>query len=359
MDDLSMVECRGVLALMLGGGVGAEVYEYAVELYGLGKLGRVRGEALHRARQLMGLLRDSGFSCPEVSLMSGGRWKADDVRQYGVWSERPDLSRRDAALGVFAEFVSKGYKFDDVAGYIEAKKDLDAIDMTYDDAITVGRAVVMSQASVSKLVEFSKDLLGAKKTVKELRERMDLDAKLDGLGVTREMQEMFLDLSKLHGGVDNFYEVLLGHKSLQLAEREEEIVKKRVTSAKQEIEALKVSKESLRENNRKLSEILTDRNRELAEINSLYVAGWNIATMMLVSVLTKQWGGVKNFMEGINKYDSLKKIEAEIEAKKAELSPVKSPNGVAKEKPAPKVKTMKEMIEESGDSEIGSGNPRK
>jgi len=199
----------------------------------------------------------------------------------------------------------------------------------------------------------------AKKTVKELRERMALEAKLDALGITRDMQQMFLELSKLHGGVDNFYEVLQGHRSLQLAEREEELVKKRVAFMKQEIEALEASKKDLNAENRDLSARVTGYNRELAEITGLYVDGWDIATLMLVSTVTKQWGGVKNFLEGMNKYGSLKKIEAEIEAKQAGLDGVKLPREVDAVKPAKKVKTMKEMINDSGDSETGSGNPRK
>ena len=342
---------------MMGGGVGAEVYGYAVELYGLGKLGRVRGEALRRVRRLMGLLRDAGFSCPEVSLMSGGRWEADDVRRYGAWSGSPDLGRRDAALGVFAEFVSKGYKFDDVASYIEAKKNLEVSGITYESIVLIGKALILTQANVSTLVELSQELLEAKKTVMELRERMALEAKLDALGITKDIQEMFLELSKLHGGVDNFYEVLQGHRSLQLAEREEEIVKKRIASMKQNIEALETSKKGLKEENRKLSETVTGYNRELVEITGLYVAGWDISTLMFVSTVTKQWGGVKNFLDGMNKYGSLKKIESEMEAKQAKLDGVKSPSEVEAGKPANKVKTMKEMIDE--DSEIGSGNPRK
>jgi hypothetical protein len=307
----------------------------------------------------MGLLRDSGFSCHEVGLLSGGRWSTDNVRQYGAWSGTPDLGRRDAALGVFAEFASMGYKFEDISGYIDSKKLLDAYNMDFPSLVKIATVIIQNHVPFDKLVAFSDELLEAKKTITELRERMDLDSTLDGLGLTRDLQEKVLKLSRRHGGVNNFSTVLLGHESLQLAEQEEEIVEKEIASMKQEIEVLEASKERLEEENRELSKTVGGYNRELAEISILYNAGWDIGNLTLAGLLTKQWGGVKDIFGGMMKFASLKKIEAKLEAKKAELDGSGASGGVANGKPAPKAKTMEEIIDEIRDSKIDLDNPKK
>ncbi|MCX6642785.1 MAG: hypothetical protein NTV15_05295, partial [Candidatus Bathyarchaeota archaeon] len=76
------------------GGVAVEVYGYIVELAALAKLGRLSKPGLARAHVLMGLLREAGFLPSEISEFVGGRWKADAVRRYGVWSGVADTSRR-------------------------------------------------------------------------------------------------------------------------------------------------------------------------------------------------------------------------------------------------------------------------
>jgi flagellar motility protein MotE (MotC chaperone) len=173
------------------------------------------------------------------------------------------------------------------------------------------------------------------------------------------LQEKVLELSRRHGGVNNFSTVLLGHESLQLAEQEEEIVEKEIASMKQEIEVLEASKERLEEENRELSKTVGGYNRELAEISILYNAGWDIGNLTLAGLLTKQWGGVKDIFGGMMKFASLKEIEAKLEAKKAELDGSGASGGVANGKPAPKAKTMEEIIDEIRDSKIDLDNPKK
>jgi hypothetical protein len=305
----------------------------------------------------MGLLRDAGFSCPDISHLSGGRWSSDNVRQYGAWSGAADFSRRDAALGVFSEFVSKGYKFEDVAGYLETKKELDASGMTYKDLITIGKAILVSQASLIEFYEFSQELLEAKKTMKELRARMDLDVKLDGLGITLDVQKKVLELSMFYGGVDGFSAVLIAHESLLGAQAVEEKIEKNISINKQEIKELEDFKKSLTDDITPLSKIVAGYNLELIEINLLYSYGWNIGSLMLVGNITKKLGGVNKFLEVMNKYSTSEDFEAEVEKRKAEIG--SSETGEVAKKPVSKVKTMEEIIDEISGDEGNSDESKK
>jgi hypothetical protein len=287
----------------VGGAVAVEVYGYIAELATLAKLGRLSKPRLARARVLMGLLREAGFLPSEISEFVGGRWKADAVRRYGLWSGVADMSRRDAVIGVVAGLVAGGYGLEDVVLCTAAKKQLDKAGITFNEAIGIGLAVLSAKASVMDLSVFSVEVRESQQTLSELETRKNLADDLDRLGLTREVQLDILGWAKGFGGeekVKRFLAEYPSHSSLIQAEKK---IEGRIEVLKGEVSAL--------EGRRAQHQSIIDGNLNLFNtVNALIIQGWNPVNLDLVKSLTEKHGGLSEVLHALNKLSEVKgKVE--------------------------------------------------
>ncbi len=263
--------------------VAREVYGYTVELRRLGGLGRLTSAQLVRVRRLMGLLREAGFGGGEISRLSGGRWVASYVRRYAEWSGVVDVSRKSAVFEVFAGFVDGGGRVDDVPAYLEAKVVLDGAGLSFKNAAMVGEAVRVSGMGPREMVAFSAELVRGGRSVEALRARMDLDDRLNGMGLTRAVQEEIMELASGYPSFKDFFNIFRGFNLV-----DEAIDMKR--DVMKEVDALKGEVTRLEERKVELKDSMVKNERIIAELNSLTLMGWHFAWFAMLYHITKEYG---------------------------------------------------------------------
>ncbi len=315
------------------------VYGWVVELYRLGRLGKLVGSQVARVRSLMGLLRGAGFGSGEISYLSGGRWGASYVRRYAVWDGVVDVSRKNQVLEVFAEFVTKGGNIDDIPGYLDASAVLNPIGLTFMDAAMIGVATRVSGMDPQGMASFAADLVDGKAKIVDLTARMKLDAKLNGLGLTRGVQMRIMKVAKGYPSIDRFFEVLGEAEILDKLLDLEVLAESRIKKLEGNIANLEERKGDAEEAVRKVE----------APLNDLYMLigfGWNIVWLAMLLQVMKKYGDPGKVLADFNQYGSMKELIAELEETRRKLREAEALAGAKAPQPSELVPQKFRIVEE-------------
>lgn len=72
----------------------------------------LEGSDLSRAKQLMGILREAGYTNQQVSELSNGAWTEPTIKLYTRGVEVRDSSLKQNEVKLIAEMVRRGLSFD-------------------------------------------------------------------------------------------------------------------------------------------------------------------------------------------------------------------------------------------------------
>src|SRR5690242_15069472 len=126
------------------------------ELQSLSKKQPVKDEDLLRVKELMGSLKQSGYTNKEISTLTAEKWGEPTIKLYTRGMNIKDSSLRDNATKVIAEMVSKGLTFEQVivATSIKSEIDLAEGNVTLQDLLNLVEKVKKSNISdISEVIK--------------------------------------------------------------------------------------------------------------------------------------------------------------------------------------------------------------
>ncbi len=288
------------------------VYEYVKELAEHGKRGRLRGAELDRVRFLMSRLRNCGFSSRDVTRLMGGRWDDSTVRKYCKGSRVIDVSGRDKLLSLVAGYADAGVDLAEVERCRAAKKLLAGVGLDFEGAAKLGDDLAHCRGSVESVESLSSELAGEGRTVKEVSGRLKVERELDAKGLTQRIQLKILEAAEGYGDADLMLEGLSEYNGLLNIGANADRLSKEAVDLKAKVKGLERDKKGLEEECRVMSDRIT-------AVNQAAFLGFDSVSLTLISEEANDLGGPYKVLEAIQKYRTLKQLDAEVEGKRSEV----------------------------------------
>ena len=125
------------------------------ELQSLSKKQPVKDEDLLKVKELMGSLKQSGYTNKEISTLIGGKWGEPTIKLYTRGMNIKDSTPKDNATKVIAEMVLKGLTFEQVivATSIKSEIDLAEGNVTLQDLLNLVEKVKKSNIDISEVIK--------------------------------------------------------------------------------------------------------------------------------------------------------------------------------------------------------------
>lgn len=294
-----------------------EVFEAVKELNEIGTLRRPGDDRLARAYFLMGLLRDCGFSSFGVSVLVGERWGDSAVRRFGKGSGVVDVSGRDELLDMVGGFARGGGNLGEIEEYRKAKAELGAVGLDFPGSARLAQNLVKCRSGVAEIDDLSSKLAAGGRFVGEVVERIEVDKDLVGLGLTREIQLRMLGAAKACGSPEELLEAVRVAGGLHSLRREEAELNELIDGMMERVKALSD------ERNRLGSEV--QRRRGMIDAaDAALIAGFDVMSLLFVSVEARELGSTSEVINGIRKYTTIAKANGvlgkELEERRGELA---------------------------------------
>jgi hypothetical protein len=276
----------------------------------------------HRVRELMAAFRRSGFSSPQISELSGAKWSDTLVRQYTRgWGGVDDSMslQRESIMRSLRKLAASGRGVEDVDAVLRLDTSVKGKGSSLEEVAELNSnlgKLDLTRGEIGKLVTLSGDLGEQVLTPGAVQGWMTLDQELAEDGFNKPARVSMYKTCKKYGGVANTLRLLNEFDNLG------EIMSE---STRQEalVKSLELKIVKLIDEKEMLDMEIDERKMMINAVNKAIFAGFDDASLIMISVLAKDYGGPYKVVSAVQKYPSLKKMEEELEAKKAELERVK------------------------------------
>jgi hypothetical protein len=266
-------------------------------------------------KELMTTLRRSGYSSSQISELSGWKWSSTLVRQYtknwGGVNEELDI-QRNSLMTSLRELVSSNYDITDIENCLTLERSVKAKGSNLEEFAELNialRNLDLHPREISRLITLSRGLLEQNLPVNIVQYWVTLDHELIEQGFNKEARNILFQLCNNFGGVTETLNAVRLYNDLN------EIQSNRLRLSN-EVEWFSGEKELL--------EFEIAGNKELVNAtNNAIRMGFDVASLIMISVLAQNLGGPYKVAEAITKYQSITEIDEETASKRAILDKVK------------------------------------
>jgi hypothetical protein len=178
------------------------------ELQSLSKKQPVKDEDLLRVKELMGSLKQSGYTNKEISTLIGGKWGEPTIKLYTRGMNIKDSTPKDNATKVIAEMVSKGLTFEQVivATSIKSEIDLAEGNVTLQDVLNLVEKVKKSNiGDISEVIKLFNRLKTESKLspllFSQLSDLLNYKSELETNGIAIEHLKQILKMCKSYASI--------------------------------------------------------------------------------------------------------------------------------------------------------------
>ena len=177
------------------------------ELQSLSKKQPVKDGDLLRAKELMGILKQSGYTNKEISTLTGEKWGEPTIKLYTRGMNIKDSTPKDNATKVIAEMVSKGLSFEQViiATSIKSEIDLAEGNVTLQDVLNLVEKVKKSNIDISEVIKLFNRLKTESKLspllLSQLSDLLYYKSELETNGIEIEHLKQILQMCKSYASI--------------------------------------------------------------------------------------------------------------------------------------------------------------
>jgi|GEM_PF-1934777 len=288
------------------------IQEAIAELQLLSLRKPLEGHDLSRARQLMGILREAGYTNQQVSELSNGAWTEPTIKLYTRGVEVRDSSIKQNEVKLIAEMVRRGLSFDEVELALSLQADLDSKGLNFKGVSSLLEGAAKAGMTLSPLIRLFEDLIKIlpKSTIDDLATIIIYKDELKSLGIgTVELQNLS-NVSQKFGGLTGMLQAISTFESLKSIQDEiskisakKEQLETKVTSLQTDIQTLQTKKEAIQRPLKLYEELKFDGFDQIALGNLAYTC-------------RKYNRNIKEVLDAVNTYANLAEIEQK--AKEAE-----------------------------------------
>jgi hypothetical protein len=273
-------------------------------------------------KELMVSLRKSGLSSSQISELSGGKWSGTLVRQYTIgWVGVDEIldNQRKSLMITLRELASSGKDIMDVEHILVLDRSVRARGSSLEEVVELNlnlRNLDLRSGEIERLVTSSRELLEQHLTPSMVQGWMTIDQELVEAGFNNTARMLMYDLCKKYGGVVETLKAVTEFNDFDEIRRERRRLESDVKWLMLEVERLSGVKEEL-------DTEISQRGAMINAVNAASIAGFDAASLITISILAQNLGGPYKVADAIQKYSSLREMDEELEAKKAELENVK------------------------------------
>jgi hypothetical protein len=267
-----------------------------------------------QVKELMTLLRRSGFTSSDINELSGGKWSSTLVRQYtsdwgGVDKELDE--QRTSLMTSLRELVSSGNTIEDVEHVLTLERSVRAKGSSLEEVSELNsnlRDLDMRPREIVNLVSLSRELMQKRLSLDVVQYWMSLDQELVENGLSREARGFLVEVCARYGGVPTALIAVNEFNNLTDIRSEHARLEREVASLSSEKDDL--------------DETVIQNRRMIEAVNNAYYLGFDVASLTMISVLAMDLGGPYKVAEAIQKYGSIMELDQALGAKKADLEVV-------------------------------------
>jgi len=264
-----------------------------------------------KIKELMNTFRKSGFSSSQISELSGGRWSSTLVRQYTKNWKRVDIeldTQRKILITTLRELVSSNNDIKDVEKYLRLEKTVNAKGSNLQELAELNSILgdfELHPREIGKLVELSRVLLEQGLNPNTLQYWIRLDQELVEDGFNKQVRMKLYELCRENGGI---WKVI--NAVCQIIDLNN--IQSLSMRLGREVEQLNIRKEQLE------NEIYNNQEIFNAAMNAI-LAGFDTASLIMISVLSKKLGGPYKVADAIQEYQSVNDVKEDLNAKRIML----------------------------------------
>ena len=221
-------------------------------------------------------------------------------------------NQRKSLMTPLRELVSSGKGIDDVERVLSLDRSVRAKGSSLEEVAELNSNLMnldMLPREIGLLLALSRQLLDQHLNPGSVKVWMSLDRELVEDGFNKTARMLMREACEKYGGVVKTLEVVNKLNALSEIRREH-------SRLKGEVERLSIDKEEL-------DTRISQNTNMINAVNNAYFLGFNTVSLTIISESSKTLGGPYKVAEAIQKYSSIRKIDEELEAKKAELENAK------------------------------------
>ena len=183
------------------------------ELQSLGKKQPLKGDDLQRAKELMAMLKKSGYTNKQVSELSGDAWSQHTIKLYtrGIISSDNNSSfssSKQSAERTISNMVSRGLSLRQVESAVSLKDDLESKGLTLENISFLINEAQKANLDTQGLLQFHNNLKDARLTIAQLSESLKYKTEIERLGITIDDLNQVLEKSKKYGSISKVLQAL-------------------------------------------------------------------------------------------------------------------------------------------------------
>ena len=179
------------------------------ELQSLAKKQPLRSNVeLNRAKYLMIMLRQKGFTNNDISRLSGGAWSENTVKLYTRGTDIVDSTSKDEAIKIISEMVKSGLTLNEVSEAVSLKDYLDAEKMSLEDIVSLLQDLKSSGLGLKDIIQLNESIKVEGLSLRQLIELFMYKSDLEKAGFTVEV------LKQLHQASISFGDANLVIKAI-------------------------------------------------------------------------------------------------------------------------------------------------
>jgi predicted nucleic acid-binding Zn-ribbon protein len=275
----------------------------------------LEGYNLSKAKQLMGTLREAGYTNQQVSELTNEAWTEPTIKLYTRGIEVKDSSVKQNEVKLISEMIRKGLNFEDVQFALSLKTDLDSRGLDFKAVSSLLEGAARVGLSLNPLIMLFQDIgeILPKPSINDLTNIITYRDELKTLGIGTSELRNLAETSRKYGGITGMLQAISTFEDLKSiqdeinkASADKQQLDTKVGLLHSEIETLQKQKEAIQ--------------RPLRLYEDLKIAGFDLTSLSTLAYTCKKYNSnAMQVLEAVNSYTNL----AEIQLKTKELENVR------------------------------------
>ena len=290
-----------------------EVSGWLGELLQLSRVAKRSEAERGRVEELCRLLRGAGHTNQWLEEFTEGRLRVGSIKRWTRSVEVGDTSGKDELMSELRAFVEGGHKVSDLSAYDDAKKVINGVPITFAQCAAFAANLAKLEVDIQRFLQLNQELADTGMTAKGIVRTNELRRSLDAKGLKMEVEEEIYKAANRHGGGEGVLKALAATENLRSIVAE--VVAKEKVSADYDEKIASQKTEFVNLVNE------TASYRGYVDVaKTLMKHGFDMNACNELVKAAEKYGSAPGTIGAVNRYNDVKEVNAQIEAKKAEFS---------------------------------------
>jgi predicted nucleic acid-binding Zn-ribbon protein len=272
----------------------------------LGKKQPLKGIELERAKELMIILKEAGYTNKQIQDLSARAWSENTIKLYTRGSNIEDSTSKENAERIIADMISKGMNLDQIKLAVSLKDNLEAKGLRTEDILCFIDETKKYNVNPKDLLQTYNVFKETGLSIANLIESTQHIIQLKELGFAVDNIKQFLKVSKKFGSVGNVIEAINAFSTLNSIQQELRDIELQKHQSKEQLDSLRSEVKTLEDKRYKVQDILNS-------YDELKQKGLDNDIIWQIRKTADKYGGFKKILEALNAYENLDSIKSQID----------------------------------------------